>query len=44
MAAEARGEYISDELRAPLAILEKLEERDRQRELFKDQDTNEDDD
>lgn len=30
MAAETRGEYVSDELRAPLAILERLEERDRQ--------------
>ncbi|KAI1167101.1 hypothetical protein F5B18DRAFT_523880 [Nemania serpens] len=44
MAAEARGEYVSDELKEPLAILESLEERDRQRELSRDQDTYEDDD
>lgn len=29
LAAEARGEHVPDELREPLAILEKLEERDR---------------
>ncbi|KAJ2965876.1 hypothetical protein NUW58_g10803 [Xylaria curta] len=29
-AAEARGQHISDELKEPIAILERLEERDRQ--------------
>ncbi|KAI0877779.1 hypothetical protein GGS24DRAFT_80185 [Hypoxylon argillaceum] len=44
MAAEARGEHVSDELREPLAILERLEERDRLRELNRGQEPNEDDD
>ncbi|KAH8159437.1 hypothetical protein CIB48_g8807 [Xylaria polymorpha] len=44
MAAEARGEFVSEELRAPLAILERLEERDRQKALSKGQEANEDDD
>ncbi|KAJ8132171.1 hypothetical protein O1611_g1450 [Lasiodiplodia mahajangana] len=44
LAAEARGQHVSDELKEPLAILERLEERDRERELNKGEDTIEDDD
>ncbi|KAI0532263.1 hypothetical protein GGR58DRAFT_490907 [Xylaria digitata] len=33
LAAEARGEYVPKELKEPLEILARLEERDRQREL-----------
>ncbi|KAI0474828.1 hypothetical protein F4859DRAFT_80411 [Xylaria cf. heliscus] len=43
LAAEARGEFVSEELKAPLAILERLEERDRQRGLDKGSEPNEDD-
>ncbi|KAI0975127.1 hypothetical protein F4678DRAFT_484845 [Xylaria arbuscula] len=42
-AAEARGENVPDKLKEPLAILEKLEERDRQRGSSRDSETNDDD-
>lgn len=42
-AAEARGEHVPNELKEPLAILERLEERDRQRGLNRGPETNEDD-
>ncbi|GAP88116.1 putative helix-loop-helix DNA-binding domain-containing protein [Rosellinia necatrix] len=42
IAAEARGEIVSDEMRAPLAILQKLEERDKKTDRV--QETNGDDD
>ncbi|KAI0427494.1 hypothetical protein F5Y09DRAFT_28783 [Xylaria sp. FL1042] len=38
-AAEARGEQVSDKLKEPLAILERLEERDRQRDLDRQAET-----
>ncbi|KAK6859792.1 hypothetical protein PG995_003428 [Apiospora arundinis] len=39
---EARGEYVDDKMKEPVAILERLEERDRQRAAARG--TNEDDD
>ncbi|KAI1314106.1 hypothetical protein F5Y03DRAFT_389586 [Xylaria venustula] len=42
-AAEARGENVPDKLKEPLAILEKLEERDRLRGSSRDSETNDDD-
>ncbi|KAI1422474.1 hypothetical protein F5Y12DRAFT_799583 [Xylaria sp. FL1777] len=42
-AAEARGEFVSNELREPLAILERLEEQERQKELNQEAEKNGDD-
>ncbi|KAI0422639.1 hypothetical protein F5X98DRAFT_324835 [Xylaria grammica] len=42
-AAEARGDTVTEEERAPLAILERLEERDRQRALNGERQENGDD-
>lgn len=44
LAAEARGEHVPDELREPLAILERLEERDGRLGVHKEQEINDDDD
>ncbi|KAI1818267.1 hypothetical protein GGS20DRAFT_348921 [Poronia punctata] len=43
-AAEARGEHVPPELKEPLLILERLEERDRVRELNKGLPANEEED
>ncbi|TGJ88322.1 hypothetical protein E0Z10_g443 [Xylaria hypoxylon] len=43
LATEARGEHVSKELREPLEILARLEERDRQRELNGEREANGDD-